>query len=109
MADDKGQLDLYGGRPPFVRGSSTSEAAADSMTNASGKIRRQVLEHIVALGPHGATCDEIEDALDLRHQTASARVRELALLSRILDSGRKRPTRSGRNAVVWVAPPSRSR
>lgn len=45
-------------------------------------------------GPNGATCAEVEQALRLPHQTASARIR---------DSGARRLTPSGRKAIVWVA------
>lgn len=50
----------------------------------------------------GATCDEIEVALGLRHQTASARIRELVEAGKLVDSDERRPTRSGRDAVVWT-------
>ena len=86
--------------PPHARGSTTSAAAADSITDVAGSLRARVLGHIAGTG--GSTCDEIEAALDLRHQTASARVRELALLGRVRDAGGRRRTRSGRQAVVWV-------
>lgn len=85
---------------PFVSGSPTSEAAAASMAPHAGTVRDDVLKYIKSTG-HGATCDEVEAALNLRHQTASARVRELAKTMRIMDSGTTRPTRSGRKAVVW--------
>jgi response regulator of citrate/malate metabolism len=49
----------------------------------------------------GLTCDEIEEQLDLRHQTASARLHELMKLGKIQDSGARRDTRSGRGAIVW--------
>lgn len=103
MSDEKTQLELYGGRPPFVRGSATSEAASDSIAAARGKIQSQVLAHVAALGDFGATCDEVEDALALRHQTASARIRELYQINLLLKTDRTRPTRSGRKAAVYVA------
>ncbi len=39
----------------------------------------------------------------MRHQTASARIRELAIAGRIVDSNIKRRTRSKRKAIVWEA------
>lgn len=51
----------------------------------------------------GATCDEIEVALSLSHQTASARVRDLFKAGSIRDSGIRRNTRTGRKATVWGA------
>lgn len=91
----------FNGRPPFVKGSDTSEAAADSMVHDAANIRGRVLSAIVESND-GLTCDDVESILVLRHQTASARVRELALLEKIVDSGRRRPTRSGRGAAVWI-------
>lgn len=48
-----------------------------------------------------ATCDEVERDLNLKHQTTSARIRQLVQLRIIEDSGIRRMTRSGRNAIVW--------
>jgi len=88
----------------YVRGSDTSEAAAVSVDESTPYLRGRVLDYISARGVEGATCDEVEGALDMRHQTASPRVNELAGRGAIVDSGRRRKTRSGRNAVVYVRP-----
>lgn len=70
-----------------------------------GRLELIVRKTIELRGIKGATCDEIEHLLALSHQTTSARCRRLAVLGRIVDSGERRKTRSGRNAVVWrVAP-----
>lgn len=53
----------------------------------------------------GLTCDEVEVIAGMKHQTASARIRDLYLEGAILDSGERRPTRSGRSAVVWKVKP----
>lgn len=89
---------------PFVAGSYTSRAAAESMERGAGRLRAIVLDAIRLAGVAGATCDELEHALILTHQTCSARVRELVLGGHVLDSGKRRKTRSGRAATVWVAP-----
>jgi len=65
------------------------------------RLRAAVLKHIMKCGKNGATCEEVEDALGLRHQSASARVNELMNTGRILVGGR-RETSSGRSAFVWV-------
>lgn len=105
--------DAYPGGAPFVKGSSTSKAAADSIDGATKTIQRQVERYIREQGVNGATDDEIESRLNLRHQTASARRRELVLLEVIVDSERTRKTRSGRKATVWVikqpAPPAQGK
>ncbi len=90
----------FNGRPPFVRDVATREAAADSVASDAGTIRAAVLAYVKARG--GATCDEVEVALGLRHQTAGPRLRELALTGAIVDGGSRRRTRSGRAAIVWA-------
>lgn len=89
--------DLYGGLPPHQK-VDTSKNAAMSMLSKAGVIREEVFN---AIGD-GSTCDEVEQTLDLKHQTASPRLRELAQTGRIRDSGARRLTRSGRKAIVWV-------
>ena len=100
--------------PPFAKASDTSREAAISVRKSVPSTRSRVLNFIFACGSQGATCDEIEVALALSHQNASARVYELkggngsgrhpALIT---DSGHRRPTRSGRKAVVYVLSPKR--
>lgn len=63
-----------------------------------------VLDRIQQAGLTGMTCDEVEVALGLSHQTCSARVNELNGVGYIKVEG-KRPTRSGRNARVYVGDP----
>lgn len=93
---------------PFVPGSDTSREAAESIAPVSSAIRVRIYEWIRARGRRGATCDEVEEALGLRHQTASARVRELVRSGALVDSGQRRRTRSGRTARVVVTPLSGS-
>lgn len=64
---------------------------------------QNILELVRGAGANGHTCDEVEVKLDLTHQTASARVHDLMRAGEIVLAGFKRPTRSGRNATVWVA------
>jgi hypothetical protein len=87
---------------PFHGGADTSVEAFASVSSAvRGKVRKQVLDYVIQAGSNGATCDEVERALDLTHQSASARITELRKASRIYDSGLRRPTRSGRRARVY--------
>ena len=100
--------DLYGGRPPHEE-PETSREAAKGMTGAAGHLQLIVLEAIRAAGADGMTDDEIEVKTGLRHQTASARRRELYLKGYIRyrrgATGEKtrRKTRSGRSAFVFVS------
>lgn len=65
----------------------------------------RVLDYIERQGVLGATDDEIEVSLTMRHQTASARRRELVKAGKVVADtygmGR-RETRSGATATVWV-------
>jgi predicted transcriptional regulator len=92
----------YGGQPPAVAGSETSAAAAESLLGFVGTLREKVLRYVERCGEEGTTDDEIERALSLRHQTASARRRELEQMGLVRATGRKRKTSSGRYAQVYV-------
>jgi DNA polymerase-1 len=90
---------------PFVD-RDTSRDAADSVSAAD--IRLQVYRCILQAGMHGKTCDELEIEFDRIHETISARIWDLnggnpRLDKRIVDSGARRPTRRGRDAIVWIA------
>lgn len=77
----------------------TSVAAAASMADSADSVRGRVFDFIAARAD-GATCDEVEVGLGLKHQTASARIRELVLLGKVNKPGAKRLTGSGRAALV---------
>lgn len=79
---------------------STSKEAAESIEKDVTRIAKRVLDHIKA---QPGTCEEIEQATGLSHQTASARIRGLVIAKKVEDSGEKRPTMSGRRAIVWRA------
>jgi hypothetical protein len=94
---------LFPPTPPPPHTSSTSEAAAAAIYNDTSKLRSTIFLNIAALGEYGATCYEIEVALCMRHQTASARLWELYYkFDKIRHSGIQRKTGSGRKAWVWV-------
>lgn len=75
------------------------------MTSASGtsltriRDKRRIYNHLVACGT--ATCDEVEIALGMPHQTASARFFDLRALNWIAPTGETRATRTGSPALVW--------
>ena len=78
---------------------STSKDAARSMRPITSRLRTRV--YSVIWGAQGLTCSEVEERLSLSHQTASARIHELARMELIKDSGERRLTPSGRAAIVW--------
>lgn len=82
----------------------TRREAHQASAHFTPSLAQQVRHFILGRGEHGATCDEVEASMELRHQTASARIHELMKAGSIVDSGTVRKTRSNRNAVVWVVP-----
>jgi hypothetical protein len=102
-------LDLFDWQPPtypatpgFVRGSDTSEAAASSLDpNVLTELRLRVYQFALKQEPRGVICDEVETALGMAHQTASARIRELELSGWLVKTEDKRLTRSGRSARIY--------
>lgn len=89
--------------PPAQRHSPTSRAAAESIKPSTGTLRLRVLAYIRSAGAHGATDEELIDALGMAPSTARPRRIECVSAGWVHDSGRTRPTRSGRQATVWVA------
>ena len=91
----------------------TSREAFESVKRGNNSQPIQLLNYIRESGTHGATCDEVEFWMDGLHQTISARIRALAQKNRITKREHinedgdlvvsKRPTRTNRQAIVWVA------
>jgi hypothetical protein len=88
---------------PYLTHSATSAQAAEQVEQTSSDSHRWLIRHHIKACPDGATCDEVEIALRLRHQTASARIRDLVLDGLLFDSGVRRETRSGAKARVYSA------
>jgi hypothetical protein len=87
-----------------------SREAAERIEPDAKSLRGLILEYIreqtkvpdSEKQPKGATCWECEEARGIKHQTCSARIRDLRELGFIKASGRSRKTGSGCNAVVYV-------
>ena len=78
---------------------SISRAAHESIKPVVPTIERAILRVLHDQGPH--TCDAVEVALELRHQTASSRFCALHDKGWIRDTGNRLKTRSGRKAAVY--------
>ncbi len=99
-----GQRTLFNDPPlPAHNGRPTSRAAAEAMRDEARTLRARVLWLLRALGAHGATDEEIQRALAMNPNTQRPRRVELVRDGRACASGQRRPTASGRQAVVWVA------
>jgi len=80
----------------------TSIAAFDSLDPQKKSQREQkILAYIRENG--GATCWEVETTLGLLHQSASATITRLRRIGHLVDTGERRPTNTGRMAIVWGA------
>ena len=97
------QQHLFEPRAPFSE-PTTSFEAAESL-KAPENIREIVFIFVHTCRSRGATCEEVEKALNLKHQTASARLWELCGNGkhdkRIIKTEERRKTTSGRFARVY--------
>lgn len=102
MAADTVGLELWDICENRHGGNPESEGA--NVAAASGKHRDRsiILQHLDQVGD--ATCDEVEVALGMRHQTCSARFSELKARGEIVAVG-KRVTRTGCKATVYKRKP----
>lgn len=80
---------------------STSRIARESIAPVLSTIKQLVLDTI-RKSPNGLNCDECEAITGLKHQTCSARFRDLKDMGLIVKTGERRNTRSGRPADVWI-------
>lgn len=85
---------------PFV--ADTRREASRRIRAASHALRGQVLGWFVGRGQHGGTDEECQLALGMKTQTETPRRNELTKMGLLIDSGRRRPTSSGRPATVWI-------
>ena len=92
----------YPASPGYVRTSATSKAAAKFVDPYAGTVRGDVLKAIRRAGQKGMTCETVERRCKLRHQSASARIRELVLDGLVEIIG-TRLNESGVRARVYVA------
>jgi hypothetical protein len=99
MRDDR-QLDLF--EELFSqRHSDTSRAAAKRATAKAPTDRYRVFD-LLAHEPKGLTDEQIQTRLRLNANTERPRRVELERRNLVRDSGRRRKTRSGCLAVVWI-------
>ena len=80
----------------------TSQDAASSILPSADSLRGLVLAFLRGCGELGATDEEIQLGLAMNPSTQRPRRGELLKAGLIQASDRKRETRSGRRAVVWI-------
>lgn len=89
-------------KPPAQRHSHTSIAAAVAIEPHIGPLHRKILDYLAA-HPEGATDDQMQEDLRMNPSTQRPRRIELERAGRIENFACSRPTRSGRQALVWHA------
>lgn len=88
---------------PFAVGSDTSFEAALSIARHLNRIENAVYRTILSNGDKGANCWEVEQKTGISRACSSARLNGLVKKGLIYDTGARRPTDTGRNAVVYKA------
>ncbi len=66
-----------------------------------GSVKTRILDKVINT-PRGITADELEMRLGIRSCTITAAINAMLKSGMIIDSGEKRPTRSGRMARVYL-------
>ena len=92
-------------KTPYSR-PGTSRDAAESQAHKKAHDVARIRDMLIQRGDRGMTCWEIEEAGPYPHQTASARLYDMHTLSdppRVCESGQRRKTGNGRQAIVWIA------
>lgn len=82
--------------------SDTSRDAAMGVLPRSGSRLARIYSLIQSRSGYGATDSEIESALEMSHQSASAARNTLMNRGLLKDSGQRRKTASGAMAKVWI-------
>lgn len=88
--------------PPYHHASKTSREAAERIRPSTSVARQKVYEAIFASGERGLTDAEMYQATGLASDTARPRRCELVRGGYVRDSGRERPSPSGRAMIVWI-------
>jgi len=88
-------LSYHGGADTSVEAFATTSASKRAMD------RQKIIDYMKKQPHAESTCDEAEVALDMAHQTCSARFTDLQKEERIVNTGKRRPTRTGKQARVY--------
>lgn len=81
---------------------STSAAAHTSAKSFAATHADMILDHIVRCGNFGATLEEIANSTGIKLQSVCPSRLMLEKHGFVVDSGLRRPTSSGRLAIVWI-------
>ncbi|HUT10728.1 MAG TPA: hypothetical protein VMY42_09545 [Thermoguttaceae bacterium] len=87
----------------MIDSTDTRGAAGEAIGPHLDRLQQAVLGFIRGRGDRGATDQELAAGLELQSDTTRARRVELRDAGLVCDSGRRRPTSTGRAATVWIA------
>lgn len=79
----------------------TSRSSMTKVFPKTGSIRRKVYD--LVKNNWGMTDYELEEALNMKHQTVSASRRSLVVDGHLVDSGQTKKNQQGNDCIVWVA------
>lgn len=85
--------------PPH-NGTPTSAAAAQSIKLAASTQRWCIMD-LLKSSPEGLTDEEIQDLSGMSPSSERPRRGELVDMGKVRDTGRTKPTKSGRMAILW--------
>ena len=92
------QLDIFDTDYQSCNYTNTSQEALATI-KPKIKTKREMVYELVKL--KASTNYEISDELDIPLSSCCARVRELQILNLVEDSGKRRETKYGKQAIVW--------
>ena len=97
------KVKIFASATPRLSSRDTSLAAAESIDQNTMSRRMHSIFSYIRTASDGATCWEVERALGLLHQTTSSYIRKLFIEGRLKETEKRRPTNTGRMAIVWEA------
>lgn len=90
--------------PPYIAGSTTSREAAEAIKESVPSLQSKVFAAIRRAKGAGLTDEEGVEELGISPSTYRPRRIELVGKMLVVDSGGRRKTKAGRDAVVWIVP-----
>lgn len=78
------------------------EAWKHFLLSASPRLDDMIIAYLRYRGADGAVCEEIETALERKHQAVSGNLRRLVKIGAVEHNGELGKTTSGRSAMKWV-------
>jgi hypothetical protein len=85
-------------------GNPESAGANEIASESKEAIQKRILKFAETRGALGITADEVAAKFKCSHNHVAPRITELKIATKLIASGKKRPTRAGAKAAVLVVP-----